>query len=423
MANKKKYNSDVIIVGGGLAGLSLTALLASNNVRVHCIDRDAPLTQLHESFDGRTTAISYGSQKLLAAAGIWESLIPHACPINTIQILDGDSPVLLQFDSPEVRNNKFGWIIENRLIRHALFNRIQKLKNATHIAPATVNDFDISENHASVHLDNGENLNAPLIIGADGRNSFTREWMGINTRHWSYKQKAIVCCVTHENPHNHIAVEHFRAAGPFATLPMTDTEDGKHRSSVVWTQHGPDRNSAMHYSDEAFNAALNNHFPDFYGKVELLGRRFQYPLGLIHAHKYIAPRMALIAEAAHGIHPIAGQGLNMGLRDVAAISDLIIQAVKNSADPGTPELLENYQRQRRADNMGMAAATDHLNKLFSNDFPPLSILRKAGLRAVSKIKPAKRFFMHQAMGMTGQKTGLLPSLLHDQDEQKHTGKL
>ncbi len=405
----KSRKHDVIVIGGGLAGLTMTSLLASAGIDVICIDREEPPTTLTDTFDGRTTAVSWGSRKVLEAAGVWAVLDKTACPIQSIHILDGDSPLLLTFDSAEVSGRTFGWITENLALRQALYNRVAKLKTAQHIAPAAVSDFTLHDTHVTVHLADGRTYDAALVIGADGRQSFTREWMKIGTRAWPYNQRALVCTVEHEYPHSHVAVEHFRPSGPFATLPMWDSPAGVPRSSVVWTEHGPLKNSALHWDQQSFDAALSARFPESYGRVRQVAKRYSYPLGLVHAHSYIGPRMALIAEAAHGIHPIAGQGLNMGLRDIAEIGSLITHALEENEDPGHDNLLETYQQKRRLDNIGMAGATDGLTRLFSNDLMPVRIARRLGLRAVSNLPVAKQFFMNQAMGATG----LLPSLIKD----------
>lgn len=409
--NPPQYDADVIIVGGGLSGLSMTCLLASHGVSVICIDRDTPVYEVDDIPDGRTTAISYGSHKVLAEGGIWEGLAPHCCPIEQIDITDGDSPILLSFSSEEVGGRIFGWIAENRYMRVATYDRLKQLKSASHIAPATVKDFTRDEDSAGVILDNGETYRAKLVIGADGRNSFTRDWMGIDTRSWPYNQTALICNVFHENPHDYIALENFRTQGPFAILPMTDDAQGRHRSSLVWSQHGKQAFAMAHESEDVFNAALNARFPERYGHVELATKRQAFPLNLIHAHQYIAPRMALIADAAHGMHPIAGQGLNMGYRDVAALGTLIIDAVKDGKDAGAPDLLESYQRQRRFDNMTMMGATDTLTRLFSSRLPGIGLLRKFGLKTVATLPPAKQFFMKQAMGASG----LLPAMIRDSE--------
>ncbi|HEY8190265.1 MAG TPA: UbiH/UbiF/VisC/COQ6 family ubiquinone biosynthesis hydroxylase [Micavibrio sp.] len=396
--NAPKKSCDVIIIGGGLSGGTLAALLGTHGFHVVCIDRDPPLTHLGESFDGRTTAVSWGSQKILASAGVWPALEKEACPIRRIDILDGGSPALLRFASDEVEDQSFGWIIENRLIRKALFDRMASLKTVAHLAPAIISSLDRNDDRMRATLQDGTELQAPLVVGADGRGSFTREWAGIGTRGWLYRQRAVVCTVIHEKPHDNVAVEHFRAQGPFAILPMTDGPGGEYRSSVVWTEHGPERQSAIHYSQTSFDAALTARFPDGYGAVRQTGKRFAYPLGLQHAHNYTAPRIALVAEAAHGIHPIAGQGLNMGFRDLKTLDEELCRVRDARGDFGGPDLLSAYERRRRIDNMGMAAATDSLNKLFSNSLPVLPLVRKAGLKMVARIPAAKRFFMHQAMG-------------------------
>jgi 2-octaprenyl-6-methoxyphenol hydroxylase len=405
-----KKNYDVLIVGGGPAGLTMAALLAAAGIKTACIDRETPATQTGAAFDGRTIAVSYGSRKVFRAAGVWENLDSKSCPIETIHITDGDSPVLLEFDNKEAGGKTFGWIAEIRDIRDALFRRVGALKNATHIAPAQVKDFRVDAKSATAILADGSELSAPLIVGADGRNSFTREWMGIGTRGWQYKQRAIVCTVLHEKSHDNIALENFRPEGPFAILPMTD-EDGGHRSSIVWTEHGDGKDSFMDAAQDVFDAALQARFPARYGRVKQLGKRYSYPLGLIHAHRYIGPRMALVAEAGHGIHPIAGQGLNMGLRDVAELAGLIIEAHKNGGDIGADALLEKYQRARRFDNMAMGGTTDALNRLFSNNRASVRLARRAGLRAVARLPFARRFFMEQAMGTSG----LLPALIKDKE--------
>lgn len=401
MAKNRDFDADVIIVGGGPAGLGLAAILGRHGIAALCIDREKPIDTLAPAFDGRTTAISFGSRRVMEEAGAWDALSEEACAIEDIQILDSDSPVLLDFLIGDVDGDAFGWIVENRHLRLALMAALKKSSIATHIAPAAVTDFSRDDDGVTVHLADGRKLRAPLVVGADGRQSFTREWMGVGTRGWTYKQRAIVCTVIHANPHNNIAIEHFRPEGPFAVLPMADDENGNHRSSVVWTEHGTGHHSALNYDDATFNTALNARFPDWYGNVRLNGGRFSYPLGLVHAHDYIAPRMALVADAAHGIHPIAGQGLNLGLRDIALMAELLVAAKRAGDDYGSDALLQEYQSRRRPDNMAMAAATDTLNRLFSNNVPPVRILRQIGLRLVQRAAPARKFFMRQAMGATG----------------------
>ncbi len=412
MARKKTNHQinnhyDVIIIGGGLAGLSLANLLGSNSISVCCIDGVDPKKTCKESFDGRTVAISWASHKILESAGLWNMLQPDACPIQDIQILDGESPVLLELLSRDVNKSAFGWIVENHLLRRALYKGISEKETITLVAPMSVEDFSVFDDHAEAITKDGQTFSAPLIIGADGRFSKTRDWMNISVREWSYHQQAFVCTVAHTQSHNHIAVEHFNSEGPFAVLPLTDDKSGQHRSSVVWTESSRREQEIKSWSDERFNQELNLRFPDFYGDVHLVSPRSSFPLGLKHAYSYIGERMALVADAAHAMHPIAGQGLNMGFRDIAVISDLIVKAKAMEEDLGSDLLLRSYQTQRRADNTAMMAATDTLNKIFSIKTPPFAFLRKTGIKAVSRFKPAKRFFIKHAMGTAG----VLPDLI------------
>jgi 2-octaprenyl-6-methoxyphenol hydroxylase len=394
----QKPASDVIITGGGLAGLSMACILGHAGFTVTCIDREDPEKTLSADFDGRTTAISSGSSAVLQRTGIWEKILPKGCPIKDIHITDNGSPLLLQFLADDVHADAFGWIFENITLRKSLIEEVRGLKNITHLAPCTMTHYTANEKSVDVHLENGETITAPLLIGADGRPSATRKMAGIPSKSWSYHQRAVICNVLHENPHNNVAVEDFRDEGPFAVLPMADTEDGKHRSGIVWTEHGAEEDSALHWDADTFNKGLQERFPDWYGTVEACTKPQSYPLSLIHARSYIAPRMALIADAAHGIHPIAGQGLNLGYRDIDELADLLIAAKAAGDDLGGDALLRTYQKKRKLDNTIMAVTTDLLVRLFSNKITPLRIARKIGLKAVQKIGPARKFFMRQAMG-------------------------
>lgn len=402
---------DVAIIGGGPAGLSLACLLARGGKRVACIDRESPAQQISPVFDGRTTAISLGSRRILERAGVWNDLGAQGCPIHQILITDGDSPTLVTFDHREAGGEPFGWIVENRHLRRVLFARAAGEKNIDHIAPATVTALDRDDEGVTVTLADGGTIRAALLVGADGRQSFVRQWAGLGARQWSYRQRAIICTVEHDHPHNNIAIENFRPEGPFAVLPLTDGENGAHRSSVVWTEHGPDRASALHYDDATFNAALTARFPAFYGAARQIGQRAAYPLGLVHAHDYAAPRTVLVGDAAHGIHPIAGQGLNLGFRDIAVLATLAAAA----PDAGAESVTAAYQRARRPDNMAMAGTTDLLNRLFSNNVTPVRALRRLGLRLVDRTPPVKKFFMAQAMGLGSGMPGLLGDLMQDRD--------
>ncbi len=393
--------SDIIIIGGGLAGLIQTIALAQNGFQVLCLDQNNLGTPAPS--DERTTAISYGSHLLLQKIGIWQAVEKDSCPIHDIHITDGASPLLLKFDIGDIDDDAtspeaFGWIVENHILKKALAKKLEDEKNATYLSDTKVTGFETAPDSIQV-LTPSQKFTARLAIGADGRNSFTREWMQVGTKEWSYNQLAIVAIATHTKPHHHIAVENFNTQGPFAILPMRDNQKGEHRSSIVWTNHKSAKRSGDTYDDETFLAALNARFPDFYGDITSFSNKAAYPLSFNHAYRYIAPRMALISDAAHGIHPIAGQGLNLGLRDVMALSDILVQAKQAGKDIGALKTLEQYQQQRFFDNTSMAVATDALNKLFSNDIFPIKPLRRLGLKLISRTKHTKRFFMKQAMGL------------------------
>lgn len=390
--HKKRDDYDLIIVGGGMAGLTLACFAGQQKLKTLVIDRMDITADIGE--DLRTTAISYGSSQILKRINVWDAMEAQGCAIRDIEILDGDSPVLLQFLSGEVENKSFGWIIENRNIRQALLDRLAALKSVTLMGRSQISTLDMDEARAQVTLADGEAYAAKLLVGADGRRSFVREALGIESRSWSYKQRAVICTVSHEHPHNNCAVEHFLAGGPFAALPMHDDEKGLHRSAVVFTEHGPKRKTRMDMEEDEFEALLQEQFPERYGQITLYSKRQVYPLSLNHAHHYIGTRTVLIGDAAHGIHPIAGQGLNLGFRDVAALADMLEQSTDHI---GTIEMLKHYQRQRRFDVMTMVAVTDALVRLFSNDIAPVRAIRRFGLKAVSKIPMAKQFFMKQAM--------------------------
>lgn len=403
MSHKKEF--DIAIIGGGLAGLSLAILLGNQGKQVVCIDREKIEKQTDQSYDIRTTAISYGSRNVLRAAGIWDDMESRAEAIKDILILDEDSPITLNFHAKDIHAEAFGWIVDNRDLRQTLIKHVQSNTNITHITGQSVTAFDPQDSHVTVTMGNGDTITAELVIGADGRNSFTREAMDIG--HWArdYNQDAIVCIIRHTKPHNGLALEHFRAAGPFAILPFINDAQGNPQSAVVWTV---DRAESAHWTscdDAIFTAAIQARCGNHYGDVTLVGSRAAWPLNLKKAYSYIAHRMCLVAEAAHGMHPIAGQGLNMSLRDIAAITEIL----GGAEDCGADAILKKYQSTRRNDNLGMVVATDTLNDLFGSRFPPLRAARRFGLHAISRLPFAKKFFMRQAMGAGGH----LPALVRD----------
>lgn len=405
MPKKTTQDYDVIINGGGLAGLTQALLCAHYGFKTLCLDIQKADDVLKADYDGRTTAISYGSMNLLSEIGVWQKLEKNACPILDIHIRDGATPTLLQFLSKEVEDKAFGWIVDNLDLRKVLIKTAKATKGLDYKDATQATDFVLTDDTASVTTAKGKTFSGALLIAADGRMSSVRQSLDIACKQWDYGQKAVVFIAYHDAPHKNVAVEHFRKEGPFAILPMTDDKDGAHRSSVVWTEH--QNSSVSKFDDETFLAAVQTRFGDYFGKVIKTGKRFEYPLSYQHADRYIGTRTALIAEAAHVMHPIAGQGLNMSLRDCAALTELIVDARDAGIDIGSEEILSKYETWRKKDNRMMGMATDGLNRLFSNPYSPVSTLRNAGLELVKRTPFAKQFFMRQAMGQMGD----LPRLI------------
>ncbi|MEE9249586.1 MAG: UbiH/UbiF/VisC/COQ6 family ubiquinone biosynthesis hydroxylase [Alphaproteobacteria bacterium] len=404
-ADASAVESEVLIVGGGMVGLTLASALGGAGLSVCVVDREDPATVLDGAFDARASAIAFGSQRVLQALGLWPRLERDAQPILDIRVTDGDSSMFLHFDHRDLGDAPFGYIVENQVIRRALFDHVRTMPSVRIHAPVTLASLAREKGHVQAMLGDGRKLKAAVAIGADGRHSRLREEAGIATTNWSYPQTGIVCTVAHSRPHHGVAHERFLPAGPFAILPMTPvTRDGqvRHRSSIVWTERAHLAPALLRLSEGDFNAELAKRFGGYLGALQVLGRRWSFALALMHAESYIAHRLALVGDAAHAIHPIAGQGLNMGLRDVAAAAEVLVDARRLGLDIGDVSVLERYQRWRRFDNLVFCAATDGLNRLFSNDLAPLRLARDLGLAAVNRLGPLRRFFMRQAMGVLGE---------------------
>jgi len=391
-----KQTADVIIVGGGMVGGTLGCLLADAGLRTIIIER-APIAEgLDPAFDGRASSIAISTHNVLKGAGLWPMLGPVATPILDIRVSDGASPMFLHFDHADAGDEPFGYMIENRHIRHALSERFKDIDGLDVLAPASITDVERGPGGVSVALEDGRVLRSRLLVAADGRGSMVRKLAGIKLTRWDYDQAGIVCSVKHERPHENIAHERFLPSGPFAILPLADN-----RSCIVWTQDKDLAPKIMALNDRDFAGELRRRFGDFLGDVSPEPKRWSYPLSLQFAKELTAERLVLAGDAAHGMHPIAGQGLNMGLRDVAALTEVLVDAARLGLDIGSATVLERYARWRGFDNTLMLAMTDMLNRLFSNDIGPVRLARDIGLAAVNRAGPLKKVFMKQAMGLTG----------------------
>jgi len=392
---------DVGIIGAGPVGGALACLLAARGARVAVIDHAALPPMEHPDFDGRAYAIAAGSRAVLEEAGLWDRLPYAPGPIRDIRVSDGKvgrpaSPLFLHFDSAEVGEEAFGWMVEARALRMAINARLAEGDIAV-FAPAQAEVTRAAEG-ASIAIAGGPTITARLVVAAEGRRSRLRDDAGIAVTRLPYGQVGIVCAVAHELPHHGTALEHFLPAGPFAQLPMAATEGAPNLSALVWTERDAVATRLLAMDDASFIREAQRRMGSHLGTIRLLGKRWSYPLSAMHVDRWTDTRLALVGDAAHGIHPIAGQGLNLGFRDVASLGRLVGEAVARGEDAGSPALLARYQAERRPDSLLMLAATDALDRLFSSDNPALRLARDLGIAAVHRMPRLKRMFMRQAMG-------------------------
>ncbi len=400
-AGGRRREVDVCVVGAGPVGATLACRLAAGGVRVAVVDRASLPPMEHPDFDGRAYAVAAGSRRLLEAAGVWDGLPQAPSPILDIRVSDGRvgrraSSLFLHFDHTQAGTEPFGWMVEARALRVALNAHMHAAGLDVH-APAEATVTRRGDG-AEVRVSDGAVLDCRLVVAAEGRGSPLREQAGIPVTRVPYKQRGIVSAIAHEKPHHGVALEHFLPAGPFAQLPMGGTEGAPNVSAIVWTERTAAADRMIGLDDAAFGREIARRLGDHLGTIRPIGRRWIYPLSAMHAQRYVDTRLALVGDAAHGIHPIAGQGLNLGFRDVMALSDLVIAAVAAGEDPGAAGMLALYQRRRRPDNLMMLGATDVLDRLFSTDNPVVRLVRDLGIAGVHRIPALKRGFMRAAMG-------------------------
>jgi 2-octaprenyl-6-methoxyphenol hydroxylase len=411
---RNSLDTDVLIVGGGLNGPLLALALASGGVRSIVLDARPATDFADPGFDGRAYALALASRRMLDALGLWAGLGPKAQPILDIKISDGRAgegagPFFLHFDHAEIEEGPMGHFLEDRFLRRALLEAV-----AAHPLCELRNDARVTAQSAdggpgtppgtpvAATLADGTRLGARLLVGCDGRDSPTAVRAGIGRIGRDYGQTALVAAVDHARPHHATAHQFFTPEGPLAILPLPGN-----RSSIVWTETRERARLIDALGDDDYLAVLRPRFGDFLGEIALAGARYSYPLSLSLADAFTAPRVALAGDAAHGIHPLAGQGLNLGLRDVAALAEVVVAAHRRGLDIGAADTLADYARWRRFDTLALAAATDGLNRLFSNDNPLLRLGRDLGLAAVQRIPALRRAFIREAAGLTGT----LPKLL------------
>ena len=403
-------DTDIIIVGGGLIGSALAIALSSIGFDVTVVDRQSNKLTKSQNFDGRAYALSHASIRMLKVLGIWNYFKENAQPILDIKVSDGRvgegaSDWFLHFDHQELEEGPMGHLIEDRYIREALKTDIEMSKQIKYIYNAEVISQNVKDTGVSLNLSDGQVLRTQLLVGCDGRNSKIAHWSNISHVGWNYNQTALVCALSHEKQHFGVAHQFFNPAGPLAILPLKDN-----KSSIVWTETKDRAKHINDMCDEDYLNALSPFIGNFLGSINLVGDRFSYPLGLSLADSFIAKRTVLVGDSAHGIHPLAGQGLNLGLKDIAALTEVLALAKRRGESFSSKQVLERYQKWRRFDTSAMAVATDSINKLFSNDNIILRSMRDVGLGSVNATPHLRRSFMRHAAGLSGD----LPKLLQGQ---------
>ncbi len=394
------FDTDIVIAGGGLNGTTLALALASGGLHVTIVDPLAQDTRADDTFDGRSYALSIASKRVLDALDVWSDLKDECGPILDIKVTDGrvgegPSPFVLHFDHAEIEEGPMGFMVEDRHLRPAVLARISAA-GVEQVSGDTVVAQDVNSYGVGVTLCSGKVLNARALIGCDGRQSGVARRAGIKHMRWSYDQTALVCAIAHERPHKGVAHQFFMPPGPLAILPLAGN-----RCSIVWSERTERAAEIQSMSDGDYLDVLRPRFGDFLGEISLAGARFSYPLGLSFAEHFVAERVALVGDAAHGVHPIAGQGLNAGLKDVAALAEVLIDAQRRGEDIGRLDVLQRYERWRRFDAASLALATDTFNRLFSNDNPILRFARDVGMGITNALPGARRGFIREAAGLTG----------------------
>ncbi len=394
-----EYDADVVIAGAGLNGTTLALALTSAGLSVTLVD--PAKARAPKSNDGRAYALALSSQRVLKALGVWTDLAADAGPILDVKVTDGRagegaSPLAMELDHALIDEGPMGFMVEDRHLRASLDARIKDIPGLTHLTSRQVTDHTTDATSVSVQTNRGKAIRARVLIGCDGAKSPTADRAGVRRWGWAYGQTSLVTTIAHDRPHNGAAHQFFMPEGPLAILPLTGN-----RASIVWTERHARAKAIQAMDDAGYLDALRPRIGDFLGEISLASDRFTFPLNLSIARSFVSDRTALLGDAAHAVHPIAGQGLNAGLRDVAALAEVLTDAKRRGEDIGRADVLDRYERWRRADVTALAVATDGFNRLFSNDNPLLRAGRDLGLGLVSRVPAIGRGIIREAAGLTG----------------------
>ncbi len=394
---------DVLIVGGGMVGAALACALGNSSLKVALLDR-APPAAPDKDYDQRASAITLASQTFFENVGAWDGMVRRrVSPVREMQVWSEGGSGAIHFNAAEIGEPCLAWIIENSVIQTALIERLHQFTNVHYLCPVEVADITLADNGAAITLKDGRLLQARLLVGADGADSEVRRAAGIETQSLNLNQKGIVATVTTEKPHEQIARQRFLATGPLAFLPF----DEPHTCSIVWSADTARADQLLALDDTGFISELQKAFGESLGKIQTIGPRTGFPLALSHAKAYTAPHLALVGDAAHTVHPLAGQGVNLGFLDAATLAEVLLEAAANQKNIGAHAVLRRYERWRKGDNLAMVSITGGFRYLFSNDLPVVSQLRNWGLSLTDAATPVKNFIMRRASGLEGD----LPKLV------------
>ncbi len=406
MADQSMHLSeyDVVVVGAGMVGSAFAALLADSGaghaVKIALIEANKFVAPEGEGFDPRVVALTEASRKMLAQIGVWQEIEGvRVCPYTGMQVWDAEGTGRIEFDCEEIRQPNLGHIVENSVIVAALLRKIEQLESVDLLCPASVENISSNETGVDISLADGTVLRADLLVAADGAMSRVRDMAGLKMREWAYGHTAIVTTITTEKPHQFTARQRFMAAGPLAFLPLRAIDGNCHHCSLVWSQKTEAAGELMALTDEEFCRQLGYASEFCLGNITAVEKRFSFPLRQRHAIDYIRPGLALVGDAAHTIHPLAGQGVNLGFQDVMTLVEEVTTALDKGMSPGDPLVLGRYQRRRKPHNLGMMAAMEAFKRLFEEEALPIKLLRNIGMSGVNAVAPLKNELIRRAMGL------------------------